>query len=64
MKLSTLFFAYRKAKATEETWERLYFAYSESHRYAHICEKNFKRARRRAKYIQEGLTKRLKKLES
>lgn len=64
MKLSTLFFAYRKAKAVEETWERLYFCYSHNPKYERTCEQNFKRARKRAKNIQEGLTKRLRKLES
>ena len=63
MKLATLFFAYRKAQAVEEAWERLYFIYSHNPKYARTCEQNFKRARKRAKRIQEGLTKRLKKLE-
>lgn len=62
MKLSTLFYAYRKAAAVEATWERLYFIYTKSP-YARTCEKNFKRARKRAKHIQEGLTRRIQKLE-
>lgn len=66
MRLSTLFYAYRKAAAVEAIWERLYFIYGNSPKqhYARICEKNFKRARKRAKQMQLGLTRRLEKLNT